>query len=178
MKESETIRVGPYKVKLGTERLLPATGLALVGQMLGRSKLTAEADTLRQKERPEPAIPNRDVVLTYIGILAQGYTDYDAVRTLQEDEEASRLNLGLTKGVPSEGTLRQRMDQMGDKLRSVVLRSNTEMFRKNKVEPRANDSGYVPVDIDATPMDNSETKKEGVSRTYAGYDGYTPIVDR
>jgi hypothetical protein len=150
--------------------------MALVGQMLGRSKLTAEADTLKLKERPEPAIPNRDVVLTYIGILAQGYTDYDAIRTLQEDEEASRLNLGLTKGVPSEGTLRQRMDQMGDKLRGVVLRSNTDMFRKNKVQPSANDSGYVPVDIDATPMDNSETKKEGVSRTYAGYDGYTPIV--
>ena len=176
MKGPGAIRIGPYIVKHGKERLLPASGMALVGQMLGRSKLTAEADTLKLKERPEPAIPNRDVVLTYIGILAQGYTDYDAVRTLQEDEEASRLNLGLTKGVPSEGTLRQRMDQMGDRLRGVILRSNTEMFRKNKVQPSANDSGYVPVDIDVTPMDNSETKKEGVSRTYAGYDGYAPIV--
>jgi hypothetical protein len=150
--------------------------MALVGQMLGRSRLTAEADTLKLKERPEPAIPNRDVVLTYIGILTQGYTDYDAVRTLWEDEEVSRLNLGLTKGVPSEGTLRQRMDQIGSRLRGVTLRSNTDMFRKNKVQPSANGSGYVPVDIDVTPMDNSETKKEGISRTYAGYDGYAPIV--
>jgi hypothetical protein len=176
MKEAGMVRIGPYWVKEGKERLLPATGLALIGQILGRSKLTAEADTLKLKGRPEPAIPNRDVVLTYIGILAQGYTEYDAVRTLQEDEESSKLNLGLTKGVPGEATLRQRMDQIGDKLRGVTLRSNADMFRKNKVKPSANGKGYVPVDIDVTPMDNSDTKKEGVSRTYAGYDGFAPIV--
>lgn len=170
------VRIGPYWVKQGKERLLPATGLALIGQMLGRSKLTVEADTLKLKERPEPAIPNSDVVLTFIGILAQGHGDFDAVRTLQEDEEASKLNLGLRKGVPGEATLRQRMDQMGDKLRGVILRSNTEMFRKNKVKPSRNGNGYVPVDIDVTPMDNSDTKKEGVSRTYAGYDGYAPMM--
>ncbi|MDK2880784.1 MAG: hypothetical protein PWQ99_559 [Clostridia bacterium] len=34
---------------------------------------------------------------------------------------------------------------------------------------------YVPLDIDVTPFDNSNSKKEGVSRTYKGYDGYAPI---
>ena len=29
-------------------------------------------------------------------------------------------------------------------------------------------NGLVPVDIDVTPMDNSKSKKEGVSRTYKG----------
>ena len=29
-------------------------------------------------------------------------------------------------------------------------------------------NGRVPVDIDVTPMDNSKSKKEGVSRTYKG----------
>jgi len=31
------------------------------------------------------------------------------------------------------------------------------------------------LDIDVTPFDNSGTKKEGVSRTYKGMDGYAPI---
>jgi len=31
------------------------------------------------------------------------------------------------------------------------------------------------LDIDVSPFDNSKTKKEGVSRTYKGYDGYAPI---
>ena len=34
---------------------------------------------------------------------------------------------------------------------------------------------YIPVDIDVSPMDNSRTKKEEVSRTYKGMDGYSPI---
>jgi len=175
-RETGGVRIGPYWVKQGEERLLPATGLALVGQMLGRSKLTAEADTLKLKERPEPAIPSRDVILSYIGLLVQGHTDYDDVRMLKEDEEASKLNLGLCTGVPGEATLRQRMDQIGERLRGVIVRSNADMFQKNKVHVSANERGYVPVDIDVTPMDNSDTKKEGVSRTYAGYDGYAPIV--
>lgn len=34
---------------------------------------------------------------------------------------------------------------------------------------------YIPVDIDTSVMDNSKTKKEGVSWTYRGCDGYHPI---
>ena len=37
-------------------------------------------------------------------------------------------------------------------------------------------NGLVPVDIDVTPMDNSKSKKEGVSRTYKGGDGYAPMM--
>ena len=37
-------------------------------------------------------------------------------------------------------------------------------------------NGFVPVDIDVTPFDNSKTQKEGVSRTYKGFDGYAPIM--
>jgi hypothetical protein len=35
---------------------------------------------------------------------------------------------------------------------------------------------YIPVDIDTTTMDNSKTKKEGVSWTYQGFDGFQPIM--
>ena len=30
--------------------------------------------------------------------------------------------------------------------------------------------------IDVTPIDNSKTSKQGVSRTYKGFDGYAPIM--
>jgi hypothetical protein len=39
-----------------------------------------------------------------------------------------------------------------------------------------NGKRYLPVDIDTTAMDNSKSKKEGVSRTYRGFDGYHPII--
>ena len=34
----------------------------------------------------------------------------------------------------------------------------------------------TPFDIDVFPMDNSRTKKEGVSYTYKGFDGYAPLA--
>lgn len=37
-------------------------------------------------------------------------------------------------------------------------------------------NGLVPVDIDVTPMDNSKSKKEGVSRTYKGFYVYAPMM--
>ena len=37
------------------------------------------------------------------------------------------------------------------------------------------DFGRVALDIDVLPMDNSQTLKEGVSYTYKGYDGYSPL---
>ncbi|GKU80066.1 hypothetical protein L3i20_v244630 [Paenibacillus sp. L3-i20] len=33
----------------------------------------------------------------------------------------------------------------------------------------------MPLDLDVSPFDNSGTKKEGVSRTYKGFDGYSPF---
>jgi len=34
----------------------------------------------------------------------------------------------------------------------------------------------VPLDIDVFPMDNSGTKKEGVSYTYKGFNGYALLA--
>lgn len=48
------------------------------------------------------------------------------------------------------------------------------MFKTHGVEPSALESGLVPNDIDVTPFDNSKSHKEGVSRTYKGFDGYAP----
>ncbi len=45
------------------------------------------------------------------------------------------------------------------------------MLREMHTEPTALDNGFVPVDIDVTPLDNSKSNKEGVSRTYKGFDG-------
>lgn len=39
-------------------------------------------------------------------------------------------------------------------------------------------TAYAPLDLDVSPFDNSNTKKEGVSRTYKGCDGYAPIRSR
>ena len=35
---------------------------------------------------------------------------------------------------------------------------------------------FTALDIDVFPMDNSNTKKEAVSYTYKGFDGYAPLA--
>ncbi|SFL45204.1 hypothetical protein SAMN04487943_101622 [Gracilibacillus orientalis] len=35
-------------------------------------------------------------------------------------------------------------------------------------------NAYVPLDLDVSSFDNSNTKKEGIGRTYKGCDGYAP----
>jgi len=50
------------------------------------------------------------------------------------------------------------------------------MLLANKIQPTALANGLFPVDIDVTPMDNSKSKKEGVSRTYKGFNGYAPMM--
>jgi hypothetical protein len=53
-------------------------------------------------------------------------------------------------------------------LRSRILAENVKMLHMNGIVPSKLPNGYVPVDIDVTPFDNSKTRKEGVSRTYNG----------
>ena len=45
-----------------------------------------------------------------------------------------------------------------------------------EIYPGALPDCMVPVDIDVTPMDNSKTSKQGVSRTYKGFDGYATMM--
>ena len=54
--------------------------------------------------------------------------------------------------------------------------ANAKLLLTHGVLPSDTSNGLIPLDIDVTPLDNSESHKEGVSRTYKGHDGYAPIV--
>ena len=86
---------------------------------------------------------------------------YEAVHEMDDDKEFYKTALGITRNIPSEETLRQRMDDIGDRLREQILNENVEMLLANNIEPGALPDGMVPVDIDVTPMDNSKTSKQG-----------------
>ena len=165
------------KLIFGDERIIPASGLGVVGAMLGKSNFKKHCD--RQKVNPkrsQPQIKNGDILLTYIGLLAQGKTAYEAVNEFDDDPDFYQNALGIAREIPSAETLRQRMDDIGDSLRSDLLEANVEMFTSHEIKPTALPGGLVPLDMDVTPFDNSKTMKEGVSRTYKGFDGYAPMM--
>lgn len=165
------------KVEFSDERIIPAGGLAVVGAILGKSDFVKRCNRMDvTPNRSQHQIKNGDILLTYIGMLCMGKPAFDSVHEFDDDPEFYQYALGITRSIPSEETLRQRMDSIGDSLRKQVLAENVEMLRMNGIVPSKLPSGFVPVDIDVTPFDNSKTKKEGVSRTYKGYDGYAPIM--
>lgn len=152
------------KIEFTNERIIPASGLAVVGAILGKSDFVKRCNRMDvTKNRSQHQIKNGDILLTYIGLLTMGKPAYESVREFDDDQEFYKYALGITRSIPSEETLRQRMDDIGASLRSQILSENIEMLRTN---------GYVPVDIDVTPFDNSKTQKQGVSRTYKSCDGY------
>ncbi len=165
------------RVELSNERLITPSGLTLVGAALGKSDLVKRSNRMTvDKKRSQPQIKNGDILLTYIGLLCQGKSSFDSVREFHEDPDYFKAALGIAYAIPSAETLRQRMDTIGSSLREDILKANITMFKTIGVEPTALENRHVPLDMDVTPFDNSKTFKEGVSRTYKGFDGYAPMM--
>ena len=164
-------------IEFSNERLITPSGLSLVGQLLGKSDFIKYCNNMKvDGKRSQSQIKNGDILLSYIGLLCQGKTAYDAIHEMSDDPEFYRLALGITRSIPSAETLRQRMNDIGSSLRNEILNANVSMFNTHNVQPSALESNLVPVDLDVTPMDNSKTHKEGVSHTYKGFDGYAPMM--
>jgi hypothetical protein len=153
-------------VEFTDERIIPAGGLAVVGAILGKSDFIKKLNRMDvTANRSQHQIKNGDIVLTYLGMLCMGKPYFEAVHEMDDDKDFYKTALGITRTIPSEETLRQRMDDIGDSLRKTILEENVDMLLANRIQPTALPNGLIPVDIDVTPMDNSKSKKEGVSRT-------------
>lgn len=164
-------------IEFTDERIIPASGLAVVGALLGKCDFIKKINRMDvTPNRSQHQIKNGDILLTYIGMLCMGKPYFEAVHEMDDDKDFYKAALGITRSIPSEETLRQRMDDIGDSLRKSILEENVSLLIANKIRPSALPNGLVPVDIDVTPMDNSKSKKEGVSRTYKGFDGYAPMM--
>lgn len=164
------------EVVLSEERLITPSGLCMVGQAMGKSNLIKKAARIATDKRSQPQIKNGDILLTMIGMLTLGKSDFDYVNEFHTDEEYYKMSLGIVYAIPSESTLRMRLDTIGQSMNDDILSGNISLFQACHVEPTALNNGMVPLDIDVTPFDNSNSHKEGVSRTYKNFDGYAPIM--
>jgi hypothetical protein len=151
------------------------SGLALVGLGINRySKLPMASKKTFPVTKGTNGIGLDDILRSYLGMLSLGQTDYEAV-TNKKNDDYFKHALGIKK-VPSAETLRQRFDELSEKLLPLVDTSSTEFIKNSKALLTPLKTGHIPLDCDVFPMDNSQTKKEGVSRTYKRTDGYAPIA--
>ena len=125
-------------IEFTNERIIPASGLAVVGALLGKSDFIKKLNRMDvTKSRSQHQIKNGDIVLTYLGMLCMGKPYFEAACEMDDDKDFYRLALGITRSIPSEETLRQRMDDIGDSLRDTILQENVDLLKANGIEPTA-----------------------------------------
>lgn len=159
-----------FELRQSTRHITSYAGLVLIGQCL------AAAGLLRLDKLfpvPKGQIRTSDIVKSYVGLLALGKSDFEAIEALRQDR-FFRDALDIKK-VPSSAWLRQRLEQLAVDLREATDAFSVHLLRNAKAPVTAH-GGYVCLDFDTFVMDNSGTQKECVSRTYQGVDGYTPIA--
>jgi hypothetical protein len=161
------------KLERGKEELISTGGNYLCGhilQGLARKHLPEDFQLRR-----EGAISDRDILLTMTGMICDGRSDFTNVNQYFEDTVFTQ-SFGI-EDLPSEPTLRQRLDELPQARSHLALRQLSESVLKGRHfgTVRAGDLDLVPVDVDVSPLDNSGSNKQGVSFTYKKHDGYAPI---
>ena len=133
-------------------------GLGLIGMALNECTNLA-ADTEGVSPMRSDAMGHANILSSYIALLCLGKSDFEAINGFREDEFFATA-LGLDQ-VPSEGTLRQRMDDFAGEFKPLVEGAAIEFLQRSRAELTPLDNGLMPLDCDVTPFDNSRTKKKG-----------------
>ena len=102
-----------FKIRFSNERLITPSGLAIAGLLIDKTDLKRRLDSIKLKDNANPQVKNSDVAISYIGLLCQGKSDFEAIREMEEDPEFYMDALNIRR-IPSSGTLRQRMDLAGN----------------------------------------------------------------
>ena len=169
----EYLKPTKFKIVETDEILVSHTGLAAVGSLAASTRIAERVDALNLPDKPRPAMPHSSCLLSMIGMLCLGKSDFNDILPFYDDPFFARA-LGLSD-VPAEATLRQRMAEFGDLPQDILREESALMVRSYapKISPCFEE--WVPLDIDVSPFDNSNTKKEGSNYTYKNHNGFSPI---
>ena len=158
------------KIQSTTETIESKGGLLLAGRIAFKAGL----GTIRSA-----FVRNAGTVIAILfGLMVEGKKDFESA-----GEKRGSIFFQEALGIPqiyAKETVRLYLEKMSSDTDEVIgqLRESSARIIRNAPLHGLwiNGKRYLPVDIDTTTMDNSKTKKEGVSRTYQGFDGYHPIM--
>jgi hypothetical protein len=157
------------KVDTTTEHIESKGGLLLAGQLAAKMGIP-EIESKSQKDAGK-------ILMHFLGMLVQGKSDFEAIKEFR-DNEFFKEAMGLDR-VLSADTVRLYMEEPAKDTSPVVKQlqgcSNRLLSKTTPQTIHAGKRDYIPVDIDTSPMDNSNTKKENIGYTYKGFVGYHPI---
>jgi len=164
-----------FEFQLTSTPITSTAGLAFIGSQLAETKfenhLRAFCPAVQRKDR----IPDADIVRSMIGLICVGKPHFDAI-TEYRSEPFFTQALGLNR-LPSAEILRQRIQALPEKAGHVFRDFTIRQLRRHQdvLTEHLHSTDYSVIHVDVTPMDNSDSKKEGISYTYKKFSGYAPI---
>jgi hypothetical protein len=164
-------KMARFIIEQGSSELTSHAGLVLIGAALDRY---TNLNSIDKRLSLHHGIAHSTILKTYVGFLCLGRSAFEAASEAREDNFFQQA-LGISNA-PSCERLRQRLDEHAG-VYDVTIQEASQSFLKNSgavITPLA--IGHVAVDVDVFTLDNSNSKKEGVSQTYKGFKGYAPIA--
>ena len=129
-------------------------GLVLVGHYL---KALQPVLTRLDSALPiKGGVANSDVVRSYLGLLAQGKSDFDAIENFRGDA-FFKQSLGITL-LASSPTLRQRMDARAAELFDFAPTMIETLLSTQRPDDGVLPCGWLPLDVDTFAMDNEDSQ--------------------
>ena len=159
-----------------SELYTPTAGLYFVGCALNKNtSLKSSLQSIKKRH----GIPSIELVRAFIGLLAMGKTDFDAIDNYRHDDWFKR-SMGI-KQMPSSSRLRQRFNEDATQLIPLIEEALAELLVELEVpvtplSKELDNLQHIPLDINVTPQNNSKTKKEGSQYTYKKFFGFAPIM--
>lgn len=164
-------------IERGKDEINSIGGISLTGGMFNSLMTIEELNNMNFDVVKKGYYFHSEIIRSFLGVLSLGKSDFNDIEIYRNDT-FFRDCLNLRK-VPSESIMRQRLDYMSkDKRVGTVLgRANIELLSKVKDfgKEKTEYCEYTVVDGDVSILDNSGSKKEEVSWTYAQLDGYAPM---
>lgn len=167
--------MGKMTLALTKEPIIGNAGIAAIGELCRISGIDAICD---HRASPNHLVPEKDILRCLAGLISIGKVGFDHVRQVNHDEFFAKA-MDISR-MPSEATLRHRFEDMSldRRVHESLPGCTVQMLRRVDFKPHLiNIPGLVAVriDTDSTILDNSDTKKEGVEKTYNGVSGYAPV---
>jgi hypothetical protein len=165
-----------FIIKPTTNMFVNHVGLTFISKFLNSNDFYSRINSVSKIKKNFGVITDYEIVKTVIALVALGKTNFEAVEQYRKDKYFKKA-LKL-KRVPSSVTIRQRLETYGEEMFTVLRQINTDLIKNHfsNETVKINDKDYVLLESDVTPMDNSDSKKEGVAKTYKLVDGYAPMM--
>ena len=159
------------------KHIIANAGIAIAGKIFGKAGFERFDSLPTELAHPANVYQLSDCIKAEVASMCCGDPSFEGISDIRSDADFYAQTLNMANGIPSAERTRQRLDQCVQteesfrKFHNAAVLCNRDMIREEELTCW---NGYLPVDMDVTPFDESKSHKGNISRTYHNFVGYAP----